>query len=193
MRHPTPMSLGFHLPFHSWGSNRNRISQLLTRHRASRYILRSSPLSLRFIYRSCFRHHSCICSLIPTIHRIYPTQHLDKNSLRSNIYWGQPNLLSTTLPRTSRYASTIFWLPWRLHPLKHSILNRLTYLTSSRNCILIHYLRSLCRQTRSHISRTYHNKRRVTTRMPTTISHIWRTSLCTSTNKITRKEGIEPP
>lgn len=65
------LSLRIYFPFYNRRSYRNRISQLIPRHRSSRYLLCSSPLPLCTIYRSRICYHRRLCPLIPTIHRIY--------------------------------------------------------------------------------------------------------------------------
>jgi len=77
MGNPNTMSPGLHLPIHRRGPNRHRPSQLITRHCPTRHLLRSCPLPLRPIYRSSICHPSRLRPLIPTILRIYPSQHMN--------------------------------------------------------------------------------------------------------------------
>merc|ERR1712114_136606 len=116
-------------------------------------------LPLRSIHGGSLCHSSRLCSLIPSFLRIYASQHMNQNPLRSNVRRSKPDILPTTLPWPRRHASSILRLPRRLHPVKYSILNRVSYLP-------IHYLRSICCQTRSPLSRTDSNRRRVTPRLP---------------------------
>ncbi len=143
MRNSPTMSPWRYLPLYSWRPNRNRPGQLLPRHRPSRHVLCSSPLPLRPVNRSRICHCCRLCALIPPILRLYPSQHLNKNPLWSNVRRSQPNILPPTLPRLSRNASTVLRLPRRLYPLKHNLFNRLPNLACSRNYVPIHHLRSV--------------------------------------------------
>lgn len=143
MRNPAPLSSRFYFPFHSRGPNRNCPSQLLLRYRSPRYILRSCPLPLRIVYRSRIRHCSCLCSLIPTVHRLHTAQHLNKNPLWGYVCWCKLNILPSTLPRPSRNAPPILRLPRRIHPLKHCLLYRLVNLTHRSHHVPLYYLRSI--------------------------------------------------
>lgn len=66
------MSPGFYLLIYSRRPNRNCIGQLFSRYRSSRHILRCRTFPLCFINRSCVCYYRGICSLIPTILRLYP-------------------------------------------------------------------------------------------------------------------------
>ena len=143
MRNPTSLSPGVYFPIHSRWSNRYRPSQFFSRHCSSRYILCSSPLPLRPVHGSRIRHRRCLCTLIPSILRLHPPQHLNKNPLRYYVRWCKPNLFPTTFPWPSRNATPIFRLPRRLHPVKHSLLYRLTNFTRSCNYVPLYYLRSI--------------------------------------------------
>ena len=77
MRNPSSMSHRFHLPIYSRRSNRNRPSQFIPRYRSPRHLLRRSAFPLCPIYGSCLRHRCCLRTLIPTIYRIHPTQHMN--------------------------------------------------------------------------------------------------------------------
>lgn len=193
MRDPSPLSSWVHFLIHSRRADRNCIIKFFPRHCSPRHLLCSSTLPLCPVHGGRICYHGCICSLIPPILRVHPAQHLNKNPLWSDVRRGKSYFLPTALPRPGRNAPTVFRLPRRLHPLKYGILNRDPNLPRSRHYVLIYSLRSICRQTRSCISRTRHNKRGVTTRLPSSIPHFRRARLCTSTSKITRKGGIEPP
>lgn len=143
MRHPPSVSPRLHFPLYSRRPNRDRSGQFLSRHRPPRYVLRSSPLPLCLINRSCVRYRRRLCTLIPPVLRLHPTQHLNKNSLCRHVRGGKFNLLPPTLPRTSRNAPTLLRLPRRLYPLKYSLLNWVTNLFNRSHHILIYPLRSI--------------------------------------------------
>lgn len=189
MRNPHTMSPRLYFSIHSRGPNRGRTSQLLNRHRTSRHLLRSSPLSLRLINRGCLCYPGRLRSLIPFILRIHPPQHLNKNPLRSYICRRQPYILSTTLPRACGHATSILRLPRRLHPLKHCLLYRIPNLPSRSNHVSLYPLRSICRQTRSPCSRIIRNQRRMTPRLPSPLSHIRRARLCPDPGQPNKKRG----
>lgn len=193
MGYSPAVSSGLHFPLHGRGAHRDCTSQLLPRHCSTRHILRSSTLPLCSVNGCCICHHGRIHALIPTIFRIHPSQHLNKNPFWGYVRRGKSNFLPTTLPRASRNATTVLGLPRCLYPLKHGVFNWITNLFSSSNYVLIYSLRSICRQTGSIISRAYHNKRRMTTRLPTSLPHLRGAGFRASTSKITRKGGIEPP
>lgn len=152
MRNPSFMSPWLYFPLYGRRTDRDCLSQFLTRHCSTRHILRSRPFPLRPIDRSRIRHCCRIRALIPPIFRLYPPQYLNKNPLWGNVCRSQPNLLPPTLPRPSRHASTVLRLPRRLHPMKHSFIYRLPSLPRSRYYVPIHYLRGFRGQTRSAVS-----------------------------------------
>ena len=154
MRNSASLGPRLHLPIHSWRPYRDRSSQFITRHRSSRHILRSRPLPLCPVYRSCLCHCRSLRTLIPSLYRLYPTLNLNKNPLWSNVCRCKPNLLPPALPRTSRHASPILRLSRCLHPMKYYLLNWIPNLTSCSNHVLIYHLRSIYCKTRSLISRT---------------------------------------
>jgi len=172
MRDSNAVSPGLHLPIHSRWPNRYCTSKFLTRHRTPRHLLRGSPLPLRPIDGSSLCHRSRLYSLIPSVLRLHPSQHMDQNPLRSDVHRCQLNLLPATLPRTCRHAPPILRLPGRLHAVKHCIIDRVPNLISCRNHVPIYPLRSICRQTRSNVSRTHIHQYRVTPRLPSTLPHI---------------------
>ena len=143
MRSPYTMSPRLHLPIHHWRANRNRTGKLLPGHRPARHLLRSCPLPLCPINRSSLCNPGRFHTLIPSIYRIYPSLNMSQSPLRSNIRRREPNLLPPTLPRPSRYTTTILRLPRRLHTMKCHLLRRLTNLPNSRNYASLHHLRSL--------------------------------------------------
>lgn len=143
MRPTNAMSPRIHFPIYHWRPNRNCPSQLLTRHRPTRHLLRSSPLPLRPINRSGICNPSRIHPLIPPIHRVYTPLNMSQSTLRGNVRRSKPNLLPTTLPRPSWHATTILRLPRRLHTMKHYFISRITHLPNSCNHTSIHHLRSL--------------------------------------------------
>ena len=87
-------------------------------------------------------------------------------------------------------TTTLLRLPRCLHHMKHCLFYRIIYFTNSCSHHDLYNLRGLCFKTRSNISIVCFNKFRMTSWLPSTISHIRGTNLCKS--KI-RKEGIEPP
>jgi len=147
MRNSASLSSGLHLPIHSWRPNRNCSSQLITRYCPSRHVLRSRPLPLRPVYGSCLCHCRSLRALVPPLYRLHPSSDLNKNPLWGNVCRCKLNLLPSTLPRTSRHASTILRLSRRLYPVKYHLLNWLPNLTSCSNHVFIHYLRSIHRKT----------------------------------------------
>ena len=185
------MSSGLHLPIHRRRSNGHCTSWLLPRHCITWYILCSRTLPLCLIYRSSVCHYRGLCSLIPPILRVHTQPSMSKNSLCNYIRRSKYNILSTTLSRTIRNTSTILRLSWRIHSMKYYFLNRLIHLTNSSDINNLHYLRSICIKTISICSRTDKHKPRMTTRMSSSLSHIWRTNIYQPKISI-RKEGIEP-
>ena len=184
------LSPRLHLLIYSKGFNRDRLSQLLSRYCPPRYLLCSSTFPLHLIYRSSLCYYRRVCSLIPPILRIYTQSNLSKSPLYNHIRRSQHNLLPTTFSWPLRNATTLFPLPRRIYNMKYNLIHRIFHLTYSSNTNNFHDLRSIRIQTRSIYSRTNFNQSRMTTRMPSAISYIWRTCLCEP--KI-RKEGIEPP
>lgn len=149
------MSSRLYFSLYSRWPNRHRPSQLISRHCTSRYLLRSRPLPLCTLNRSCLRHHRGIRSLIPIILRIYTQFNMSKNSLRNYIRRCKPNILPPTLPRFIRNTSTIFRLPRCIHNMKYYLINRLFHLINSSHTNNFHYLRGLRIQTRSVNGRSY--------------------------------------
>jgi len=74
--------------------------------------------------------------MIPIIHRAYYKPKVTKGTIRCYICRSKPNILPTTLPRISRYTSTILRLPRRLHLMKCHLINRINNLTRKKNNIL---------------------------------------------------------
>lgn len=184
------MSFRLYFLIYSWWFNRNCSIQLIPWHRASRYILCSSPFPLCSINGSSVCYHSRIRSLIPIIFRLHPRWHMSKSPLRHHIRRSKHNILPSTFPRPFRNTTTLLRLPRCLHHMKHCLFYRIIYFTNSCSHHDLYNLRGLCFKTRSNISIICLNKFRMTSWLPSTISHIWGTNLCKS--KI-RKEGIEPP
>lgn len=172
MRDPASLSPRLYLSLHRGGPNRDCPIQLIPRHCTSRHLLRSSPLPLCPLHRSRICNHGWVCTLIPPLFRVHPPQHLVQNPFWGYIPRGQPHILPPTLPRPSRNTTTILRLPRRLRSLKHCLLYRFYNFHGSSYHIPIHSLRSICRQTRSTISRTNRHKRRMTTRLPSPLPHI---------------------
>lgn len=184
------MSFRVYFSIYSGWSNGYRIIKLITGYCSSRHILCSSTLSLRSLNGGSICNYGWICPLIPTIHGLYTEWYLSENPLHNYICRSKHNILSSTLPRPIRYASTLLRLSRCLHNMKHSIFHRLIHLTNSSNINDLHNLRSLRIQTRSTNSTTHFNKHWMITRVSSTISHLWGANLCTIE---IRKEGIEPP
>lgn len=146
MRNPPSLSPGLYFPLHSGGTYRHCSSKLIPRRNSPRYLLRSSPLSLRPLNGSSFCHHSRLCTLVPPLLGVYAPQHLNENPLCDNISWSKPNLFPTTLSRPCWYAPTILGLSRRLHRMKHPIFCRI-YNLPNRSCSFpLHPMRSLCKQ-----------------------------------------------
>ena len=70
---------------YSRGFNWNCLSQLFPRYCSSRHILRCRTFPLCFINRSCICYYRGICSLIPTILRLYSQRYMSQNPLRNYI------------------------------------------------------------------------------------------------------------
>lgn len=147
MRNTPSLSPRLHFPLHSRRLNRYCLSQFVPRYCSSRHILRSSTFPLCPFYRSRICHRRSLCSLIPAVHRLHPSQHLNKNPLWNHVHRSKPYLLPPTLPRPSWDASTVLRLPRCLHTLKHSLLYWVPNLPRGSNYVLIYYLRSIRRQT----------------------------------------------
>jgi hypothetical protein len=121
--------------------HRSSVSKLINWLCTTRYILRSSPLSLRLIDRSRICNHSRVHPMIPIIHTINPKSQMIKSTIRSNIRWSKYNLLPPTLLRISRNAPTILRLPGCLHNMKYCIINRVHHFIHKSTNIYFHYLR----------------------------------------------------
>lgn len=115
---------------------------------------------------------------------------MSKSPLRHHIRRSKHNILPSTFPGPFRNTTTLLRLPRCLHHMKHCLFYRIIYFTNSCSHHDLYNLRGLCFKTRSNISIVCFNKFRMTSWLPSTISHIRGTNLCKS--KI-RKEGIEPP
>lgn len=147
MRNTNTMGPGLHFPIYSRGAYRDCTSQLIPGYRTTRHLLRSSSLSLCAVNGGCIRHYRSLRTLVPPLHRIYNTRYLNKNPLRNNICRGKSYLLPPTLPRPSRYATTILRLPRCLLTMKYCIINWLSSLTSSSRNIPLYSMRSIYCQT----------------------------------------------
>lgn len=143
MRNTSSMSPRIYLPLYCRWINRNCSSQLIIRYCSSRYLLRSSPLPLRPFNRSRICHRSCFRTLIPPLHRIYTSQHMNQNPLRSNVLRCKPHILPTTLPWVSWNASAVLRLSRRLHTMKYHFFHRLSNFPSCSNYVPLYYLRSI--------------------------------------------------
>lgn len=143
MRHPPTVSSRVHLPVYSGWLNRYCPCQFLSRHRPSRHLLRRSPLPLRSFDRSSICNCCCLRTLIPIIYRVHPAQYMNQSPLWCHVRRGKPHLFPTTLPWPSWHASSILRLPRRLHPMKHSVLNRISCIPCSSHYVPVYYLRSL--------------------------------------------------
>lgn len=144
------MGTRFHLLIHRRGPHWNCPSQLLTRYRPPRHLLRSRPLPLCIINRSSFRYYKRIHPLIPPIHRVYPPPNMNKNSIHNHILRSKPHLLPTTLPRTIWNTSTILRLPRRIHHLKSSIINWIFNFPNRCYPTNIHCMRSIFFQAKNN-------------------------------------------
>lgn len=145
MRNPTPMSTWLHFPIYGRRTYGNCTCQFITGHRTARHILRSSPLPLRFIHGCSICYYGCFRTLIPTLYRVHPTRHMNKNPFRSNVRRGQSDILPSTLPRASGYATAILGLPRRLYPLKYRFFYWVPGVFSGGNYVPIYFMRSLRR------------------------------------------------
>jgi len=166
-----------HLSLYRRWPNRHCTSKLIIRHRATRHILRRSPLPLRPINRSCIRHHRRLHPLISPILRLYPRPNLCQNPICHHVHRRKPNLLPTTLPWPIWNAPTLLGLPRCIHHMKCPIIRRLIHLPDSSNINNFHDLRSLCFKTKSPNSRRAFHKPGMTVWMPPTLPHIRRTRI----------------
>jgi len=144
MRDAPSVGPRLYFPLHSRGLNRNCPSQLLPRYRPARHLLRSSPFPLCPIYGCRLCYHGRLCSLIPPVLWVHPSQHMNQDSLRNYVCWSKPDLLPPTLPGSCRHATTLLRLPGCLHPLKHCLLSRIANLPYCRGLVPLHPLRGIC-------------------------------------------------
>lgn len=183
MRRCYTMSPRFYFPIYNWRLNRYRFSQLIIRHCITRHILRRSPFPLCTINRSCICYYSRFYPLIPTFLWLFTTPNLNQSTFWGNICRCKYNIFPTTLPRASGYTTTLFWLPRCLYPMKHHLIYRIINLPNCSNHNNIYYLRSILIKTKSYNNWTHNHQRRMTSRMPPSISHLWRTHPCTKHKK----------
>ena len=99
------------IPIRNMRSHRCSTSKLINRHRITWYLLCSGTLPLCFIYRSSICNHRRICPMIPFIYWAYYKPKMVKGWMCCYICRSKPNILPTTLSRTSRYTTTILRLP----------------------------------------------------------------------------------
>lgn len=147
MRPTNTMSPRIYLPIHHWRTNRNCSCKLFPRHRPARYLLRSSPLPLRSIYRRSICNLSRLHPLIPTLYWVHSTLYMSQSSVWSNIHRSEPHLLPPTFPGSSRHASTILRLPRCLYTMKHYLFSRILNLHGSSNYADVYRMRSFRIQT----------------------------------------------
>lgn len=147
MGDPYTMGPRVYFPFYCRWTNRDCFSKFFPRYCPSRHILRSSPLPLCPLNGGRLCYCCRLCSLIPSFYRIHPTRHMNKNSLRSNICRGKPNLLPTALPRTCWHAPTVLRLSRRIHFMKYNLFNWIFSFSCSSNHVPLYYLGSICRKT----------------------------------------------
>eukprot|EP00069_Balaena_mysticetus_P017319 bmy_10397T0 len=119
--------------------------------------LHGCTLPLSIINRSCIRYNGRLCTLIPTILRLYTQLNMSKNSLCNYICRCKYNLLPTTFPRSIWNTTTIFRLPRCIHNMKHYLINKLIHFTNSSNINNFHNLRGICIKMRSLNSRANQN------------------------------------
>jgi len=80
------VSVRIYLPIHGWRTYRSGPSELFDRYYSPRYLLRSSPLPLCIINRSCIRYFCWVSSLIPTIYWFNYKPRMTKNSFYCDVY-----------------------------------------------------------------------------------------------------------
>lgn len=153
MRNSSSMGTRIRLSIYTRGTNWDCLSKLFDRRSPSRYILRSSPLPLCVINGGRICHFCWFLPLIPTIYRIQPPPSLREGSFLHNVRRGQSNILSPTLPRVSRNATTVLRLPGRLYTLKHSFFHRLHHFIGCNASISFSNLRSICLTARMYSPR----------------------------------------
>jgi hypothetical protein len=149
------LSPRLYLPFHSRWPHRYRTIQLISRYRTAWHILCGSPLLLHFIYRSSICNHKSVCTLIPTIFRLYAGSNLSKNSFHYYVCRSKPNLLPLTFPWPILHTTMLLWLPRWLHSMKHSIINRLFHFPNCSNYYSLHKLRNIHLKMRSRRIHVY--------------------------------------
>lgn len=97
---------------------------------------------------------------------------MSKSPLRHHIRRSKHNILPSTFPGPFRNTTTLLRLPRCLHHMKHCLFYRIIYFTNSCSHHDLYNLRGLCFKTRSNISIVCFNKFRMTSWLPSTISHI---------------------
>lgn len=87
------MSTWLHFPIYCRGSNRHCSCQFFPWYCPSWYLLRCCPLPLCTFHGSRICYYCRLCTLIPSVFRLYPSQHLNESSFRCYVCRCKPNFL----------------------------------------------------------------------------------------------------
>ena len=150
MRNPSTMSSRIRIPIYNRRPYRDCFSQLLYRRNSTWYLLCCSPFPLRSFHGSSLRHICRLYPLIPIIFRDILPPFMIKGAILHNVYRSKPDIFPPTLPRTSRNATPIYWLPRRLHHMKNSLLYRIYDITRRSHPVSILSMRSFHCPTKSN-------------------------------------------
>ena len=112
--------------------------------------------------------------MFPIIYWAHYKRKIIKGSIRCYICRGKPNILPTTLPRTSRNASTILRLSKCLHHMKHYLINRIDNFIRNSIDIPIYYMGKNHIKPTNLIPYTHKKFGRMTTKFSTGRSQILR-------------------
>jgi len=170
------MSARICIPIHNRRPYRSCSSKLINRHRPTRHLLRSSTLPLCIINRRSICNHRRICTMIPAIHWTHNKPEMTKGPIHCHVCRSKSNILPSTLPRASRYATTIFRLPRCLHHMKHHFINRINNFIRKSNNIPIHHVRKNYIKPTNPIPYTHKKLSRMITKFPTSRAQILRAS-----------------
>jgi len=112
--------------------------------------------------------------MIPFIYWTYYKPKMIKSPISRYVCRSKPNLLPTTLPRVSGYATTILGLSRRLYHMKHHLINRVNNLLCQCNNIPIHHMRKNYIKSINPIPYSHKKLSRMTTKFPSSRTQILR-------------------
>jgi hypothetical protein len=118
------MSTRVCIPIHNRRFNWCSSSQLINWYCTTWYLLRSSTFPLCTINGSSICNYRRLCAVIPVIYRSYYKPKMTKGPIYRYVRRSKPNILPTTLPGISWYATTILRLPRCIYYLKYHFINR---------------------------------------------------------------------